>query len=144
MPSCWKRQRLVLLVAGADRGFIRARAARAYMEWGFDAFDRKRLFDQGQVVGSARVQGGSARNVALQTDRDVFVNVPNGRAGDVTMAIVYDGPIRAPFDAGQEIATLVITVPGMEPARVPLLAGESVSKAGFFARIFNGVAGWFA
>lgn len=137
-------QRLVLVVAGVDRSPVRARAARNYMEWGFTAFERERLFDEGQTVGEARVQGGSARRVALTTDRAVFVNVPDGRVGELKASIVYDGPIRAPFERGDRIATLEIDVPGMEPARVPLLAGETVREAGFFARIFNGVAGWFS
>ena len=137
-------QRLVLVVAGVDRSPLRARAARNYMEWGFSAFERERLFDEGQTVGEARVQGGSARHVALTTDRAVFVNVPDGRVGELKASIVYDGPIRAPFERGDRIATLEIDVPGMEPARVPLIAGETVSEAGFFARIFNGVAGWFS
>ena len=137
-------QRLVLIVAGVDRSAVRARAAREYMEWGFSAFERERLFDKGQIVGEARVQRGSRRNVALITDRTVFVNVPKGRAGELKATVEYDGPIRAPIKNGDKIATLVIDVPGMEPARVPLLAAETVDEAGFLARVYNGVAGWFS
>lgn len=137
-------QRLVLVVAGIGRNAVRARAARSYMEWGFSAFERERLFDEGQTIGEARVQGGSARSVALTAGRAVFVNVPAGRTGELSASITYDGPVRAPFEAGDEIATLVIDVPGMEPANIPLLAAESVGEAGFFARIFNGVARWFS
>lgn len=137
-------QRLVLVVAGVDRGSVRARAARAYMEWGFSAFERERLFDEGETIGRARVQGGDARGVDLVADRAIAVNVPAGRAGEMSASIVYDGPVRAPFKMGDEIATLVVDVPGMEPARIPLHAAESVGEAGFFARIFNGIAGLFS
>ena len=137
-------QRLVMVVAGADRATIRNRAAKAYMEWGFSAFDRERLFEEGAVVGTARVQGGDARRVNLIADRAVAVNVPTGRMGELRASIIYDGPLRAPFEQGEEVATLVIDVPGMEPARIPLVAGESVAEAGFFTRMFNGVAGWLS
>lgn len=137
-------QRLVMVVAGADRATIRNRAAKAYMEWGFSAFDRERLFEEGTVVGTARVQGGDARRVNLVADRAVAVNVPTGRMGELRASITYDGPLRAPFEQGEEVATLVIDVPGMEPARIPLVAGEGVAEAGFFTRMFNGVAGWFS
>lgn len=137
-------QRLVLVVAGAGRNAVRARGARSFMEWGFSAFDRERLFEEGETVGTARVQSGSARSVALQTDRTVFVNVPSGRAADLELSIQYDGPLRAPFDAGERVATLVVTVPDMEPARIPLIAAETVEEAGFFGRITNGIAGWFS
>ncbi len=137
-------QRLVLVVAGAPRNAIRARSARALTEWGFTAFDRERLFERGENVGFARVQGGDSRSVALQTDRTVFVNVPRGQAANLRMSIVYDGPLRAPFDQGEDVAALVIEVPGMEPARVPLQAAKRVGEAGIFARIANGIAGWFS
>lgn len=136
-------QRLVLVIAGASRYGVRSRAARNYMEWGFDAFDREQLLAEGQTVGTARVQGGTMREVSLRTDRTVFVNVPSGRASDLQYSITYDGPLRAPFAAGDQVATLVIEVPGMEPARIPLLAAETVEEAGFFTRIVNGVTGWF-
>lgn len=135
-------QRLVLVVAGVDSNAARARAARDYMEWGFTSFERRRLFATRQSVGSARVQGGTLRNTDLLTDRPVYVNVPRGRAGDMQLRIEYDGPLRAPFAAGEAVATLVVEVPGMEPARTPLLAAEGSQAAGFFTRIFNGLAGW--
>ncbi|KEO87202.1 peptidase S11 [Erythrobacter sp. JL475] len=137
-------QRLVLVVAGVDRSGTRARAARNYIEWGFSAFERRRLFGEQQVVGEARVQGGGARRVGLRTDRTVYVNVPRGASGELSMSISYDGPLRAPFSAGDRVATLVIEVPGMEPARLPLLATDDVEQAGVFARMLNGIAGWFS
>lgn len=137
-------QRLVLVVAGVDRSGTRARAARNYIEWGFSAFERRRLFGEQQVIGEARVQGGSARRVGLRTDRTVYVNLPRGASGELNMSISYDGPLRAPFSAGDRVATLVIEVPGMEPARLPLLATDDVEQAGVFARMLNGIAGWFS
>ncbi|WP_252257832.1 D-alanyl-D-alanine carboxypeptidase family protein [Erythrobacter aurantius] len=137
-------QRLVLVVAGVERSGTRARAARNYIEWGFSAFERRRVFGEQQVIGEARVQGGDARRVGLRTDRTVYVNVPRGTSGELSMSISYDGPLRAPFSAGDRVATLVIEVRGMEPARVPLLATDNVEKAGVFARMLNGIAGWFS
>jgi D-alanyl-D-alanine carboxypeptidase (penicillin-binding protein 5/6) len=137
-------QRLVLVVAAVGSSRVRARAARDYLEWGFGAFDRQKLFGEGQIVGAARVQGGSERKVGLRTERPVFVNVPKGNAAKLRVSISYDGPLRAPFAAGDRVASLVIEAPGMEPARVPLLATQTVDEAGFIARIFNGVTGWFS
>ncbi len=137
-------QRLMLVVAGVGRGSERARAAREYIEWGFSAFERRRLFDEGDIVGRVRVQDGSARSVAVRAPRPIYVNVPRGHEAELRAGITYDGPLRAPFVAGDDIAELVVEVPGIEPARIPLLADETVEKAGFFARLINGVTGWFS
>ncbi|WP_249171926.1 D-alanyl-D-alanine carboxypeptidase family protein [Erythrobacter sp. JK5] len=137
-------QRLVMVLAAADGYGSRARNSRSYIEWGFSAFERRRLFAQGQQVGFARVQDGSARSIALVTDRPVYVNVPQRRSAELAMAIRYDGPLRAPFEAGDRVAILEVTVPGMEPARIPLMARHSIERAGPFARLWNGIAEWFS
>ncbi len=135
-------RRLVMVIAGVSRNSERARLSRRYIEWGFQAFDQKAIFSTGEIAGRARVQGGSTRSVELVTERDVFVNIPKDTQEAPSARIVYDGPVRAPFAAGDEIAMLEVIVPGMEPARVPLVAAESVAEAGVISRIINGFMGW--
>jgi len=137
-------QRLILAVAGGNRKSERARFARGLMEWGFAAFDRRTLFASGAKVGRAKVQNGAERSVELITDRDVSMNVPNGASDTMRVSIRYNGPLRAPINAGEEVATLVIEAQDMEPAQVPLLAKQSVGKAGAFTRIINAFSGWFS
>ena len=137
-------QRLVLVLAGVENGHLRARLARAYMEWGFTAFEHRRLFAPGQAVGEARVQNGDARSLALVGKGAVAVNLPLGSAGKLAATIRYEGPLRAPIAAGQEIAVLEVTAPGTAPARIPLYAAEAVGVAGPFDRIINAVAGLFS
>ena len=137
-------QRLVLVLAGVETGHLRARLARAYMEWGFTAFEHRRLFAPGQAVGEARVQNGDARSLALVGKGAVAVNLPRGSAGKLAATIRYEGPLRAPIASGQEIAVLEVTAPGTAPARIPLYAAEAVGVAGPFDRIINAVAGLFS
>jgi len=137
-------QRLVVVVAGVDREDMRSQTASGLVEWGFSAFDRVQVARQGERVGSARVQSGVVRSVALRTVRPVFVNVPSGSQSDVKLSIAYNGPLHAPIEAGAQVATLVVQVPGGEPARIPLVAEDSVGKAGFMMRIWNGITGWFS
>ncbi|MEM1196139.1 MAG: D-alanyl-D-alanine carboxypeptidase family protein [Pseudomonadota bacterium] len=137
-------RRLIVVVAGVDRSAVRARAARSLMEWGFDAFDQLRLFGETEVIGFARVQDGARRFVPLVSDGPITISVPRERAGDVRLSVIYDGPLRAPIAAREVVATLEIDAPGMDRVSVPLLARESVVKAGFLSRIANGIAGWFA
>ena len=135
-------QRLVLVTAGVDRGNVRDGWARRYVEWGFSAFERRRLFDKDEVVVEARVQGGSARHLPLVTDRPVEINIPRGGEGTISLTVHYDGPLRAPLANGSEVATLEIEVPGMDTARIPLFAGREIDPAGPLDRIVNAIARW--
>ena len=137
-------QRLVLVLAGVPNGRLRAKIARAYVEWGFSAFERRQLFAPGAVVGEARVQGGDARALALKAAGMVAINLPKGSNGPLAATIRYEGPLKAPIAAGQEVAVLEVTAEGVAPARIPLYAGENVGVAGPFDRIVNAVAGVFS
>jgi len=137
-------QRLALVLAGVENGRLRARLAKAYMEWGFSAFERRRLFAANAVVGEARVQDGGARGVALKAAGPVAINLPQGSNSTLTATIRYEGPLRAPIAANQEVAMLEVTAPGVAPARIPLYAAEAVGTAGPIDRIINAIAGIFA
>ncbi|MCM0000384.1 MAG: D-alanyl-D-alanine carboxypeptidase [Erythrobacter sp.] len=137
-------QRLVLVLAGVPNGRLRARVARAYVEWGFSAFERRRLFAPGAVVGEARVQDGDARKMALKAAGPIAINLPKGSTGPLAATIRYEGPLRAPIAAGQEVAVLEVTAEGVAPARIPLYAATSIGTAGPLDRIFNAVAGIFS
>jgi D-alanyl-D-alanine carboxypeptidase (penicillin-binding protein 5/6) len=135
-------QRLMMVLAGVPTGRIRAQLARDYMEWGFTAFERRALFARGAIIGEARVQNGSARRVALVAAGPVAINLPQGHGAPLAASIDYEGPLKAPLLAGQEVAVLTITSPGMAPARIPLLAREDVALATPVDRMVNGLAGW--
>jgi D-alanyl-D-alanine carboxypeptidase (penicillin-binding protein 5/6) len=137
-------QRLVLVLAGVESGRLRSRVARSYIEWGFTAFERHRLFAPEAVVGAARVQDGAMRQVPLVARGPIAVNVPRGSTAPISATIRYEGPLRAPLAAGEQVASLEVSAPGMAPASIPLYTREAVAAAGPLDRIVNAIAGLFA
>lgn len=137
-------QRLVLVLAGVDNGRLRGRLARSYVEWGFSAFDHRPLFAPKAVVGSARVQDGSARQVPLVARGSVAINVPRGSTSQISATIRYQGPLRAPLAKGAQVAVLNVTAPGMAEATIPLFTAQAVETAGPIDRIINSIAGLFS
>ena len=110
------------------------------IEWGFNAWTAKPLFQAGAKVGTAQVQMGSSTDVPLVAPRNLAVTVPAGlAAGPTSLKVRYQGPIAAPIAKGQHIADLVITTGDTPPQVVPLVAGEDVGRAGFFGRIWLGL-----
>ena len=66
---------------------------------------------------------------------DLTVTLSRKARLDMKVTVVYDGPIPAPLEAGQEIAKLVVTAPGEETIEVPLAAGAAVAQLGFMGRV---------
>lgn len=137
-------RRLAVVVAGAEHYRDRDKAARAMIEWGFDAFEQRLLLPKGQSIASARVQDGTARSVNLVAFGPIVATVPRGTDPEVMLTLHYDGPVRAPFAAGDKLAELEIAVAGMPTGRISLHAQHDVGEAGMFHRIFNSVMGLFA
>jgi D-alanyl-D-alanine carboxypeptidase (penicillin-binding protein 5/6) len=136
-------RRLVMVLAGSDRGSVRNKAARAYLEWGFQQFEKRPLFADGAMVGRADVQGGALGSVPLRAGKAIAATVPRGSVGKVLVTLSYRGPLQAPIKAGDQVAELVIRAPGMEENRVPLVAAETVEPANGLQRLVNGVIGLF-
>lgn len=135
-------RRLVMVVGGYDRAWQRARESRALIEWGFTAWQTRRLFAAGAEVGEARVQDGAARRVPLTAPLAYYVTYRAGQSPpQVSLTLRYEGPLQAPLRKGDQVATLRISARGEVPQDLPLLAAQSVAPAGPAARLRNGLFG---
>ncbi len=132
-------RRLILVINGLNDVRDRTRESERLISWGFRDFDNYALFKAGEQVSTAEVWLGKAENVALVVDRDLTVTLPNAARSEMKVSVAYDGPIPAPITEGDRLAVLKISAPGVETVEVPLVAGNSVEKLGFFGRLFAAV-----
>jgi D-alanyl-D-alanine carboxypeptidase (penicillin-binding protein 5/6) len=133
-------RRLIEVLAGMDTWNQRVQESTRLIQWGFNAWTAKPLFNAGAKVGSAKVQLGSESEVPLVAPRELAVTVPAGLpSGATSMKIRYQGPLVAPIAKGDHVADLVITTSDTAPQVVPLIAGENVGKAGWFGRVWLGI-----
>lgn len=134
-----KGRRIVSVLAGLDSYGGRISESVKFMNWGFNAWEPKALFEKGTKVQTADVQLGDSSSVSLIAPKDLFATLPKGSDASVMMKVTYNGPIKAPIAAGQEIATLVVNFDGGGSQSMPLVAGEAVEEAGFFDRVWAGL-----
>ena len=137
-------RRLVMVLAGLTSFNERINESTNFMNWGFRAWQAKPLFAKGRRVAEAQVQQGDESTVGLVAPRDMAVTIPSGLGSDVTVKVVYQGPVKAPIAAGQHIADLVVSTSDMPPQRMPLVAAAAVGEAGFFGRLWTGLTSLFA
>jgi D-alanyl-D-alanine carboxypeptidase (penicillin-binding protein 5/6) len=133
-----------MVVAGLSSFNQRIDESVKFMNWGFRAWKAQPLFAAGKVVAKAQVQLGDEDEVSLVAPRNLAVTLPAGPSGNMRVKVVYDGPIKAPIKKGQHIANLVVQTGDTPPQTMPLLAAEEVEEAGFFGRLWAGLASLFA
>lgn len=136
-------RRLIIVVAGLTGYNQRIDESVKFIDWGFRAWKSQPLFSKDEKVAQARVQLGAEDEVGLVAPRDLAVTLPAGLAGNIRVKVVYEGPIKAPIKAGQHIADLVVTTGDTPPQTMPLVAAAAVGEAGFFGRIWAGLASLF-
>lgn len=128
-------RRLILAVNGFESATARARESQAIFEWGFREYDTYHLLGAGDEVGTARVWLGDSDTVPLVLADDLVVTLPRAARDSLDVRIVYEGPVPAPIEEGQEIARLVIEAPGVNTVDHPLLAGSDVGKPSLLLRM---------
>jgi D-alanyl-D-alanine carboxypeptidase (penicillin-binding protein 5/6) len=140
-------RRLILVMNGLASEKERAEEARKLMEWGFNAFERINLFDRGQVVAEANVFGGDRATVPLVGKGPVDLFLPRGSRDLIKGRVVYQGPVPAPVDEGQEIGALRIVLDGEILQETPLYAAADVGIGTLPQRAMDGLQelllGWW-
>jgi len=128
-------RRVVFVVSGIDSQQARAEESEAIVNWAFRQFVEKSVLKAGTEVARADVWMGDMPSVGLTPAEDVSTLMPVLASDDINAEVVYQGPIRAPIKAGDELAELVFAPEGLPETRVPLVAAQDVPRGGFMARI---------
>ncbi|GAB4272705.1 MAG: D-alanyl-D-alanine carboxypeptidase family protein [Pararhodobacter sp.] len=128
-------RRVIFVFSGLNSPAERAEEAERIVNWAFRQFVSREVFGAGQTVVEADVWMGATDRVPLVPASDVEILTPAVRTGAIEARVEYDGPIPAPIEEGQEVASLVIEVPGLSPVSVPLVAGAAVPRGGFVPRM---------
>lgn len=128
-------RRLIVVVSGLATAEERRDEARKLLDWGFKNFSEAKLYDAGEVVGHARVWGGSRMYLPLVGEGDINIWLPRNPAGQKLRGhIVYQWPLKTPVKKGDRVAMLRVTTAADATSEVPLYAAEDVEPAGAVRR----------
>jgi D-alanyl-D-alanine carboxypeptidase (penicillin-binding protein 5/6) len=128
-------RRLILVINGLDKAEERKTEAIRLLELGFKSFTEFKLFDAGEVVGQARVWGGSRMWVPLTGNGELAIILPRYPANQKLKAeIIYKGPLKTPIKKGDQIAMLRVTSSSLAINELPLFAAEDVAPGGMARR----------
>lgn len=137
------KRRLLSVVLGTASREARAAESQKLLNWGWQAWDALRLFEQGKAVVTVPVWKGEQREARLGAPGAIYVSVPKGEGERLKTTIERTDPLVAPLAAGQRVGTLkVTTAAGTAVAEVPLTVLDAVPLAGFFGRLWDAIRLW--
>ncbi len=119
-------ERLIVVLNGLKTARDRASEASKLLSWGFRSFESKSLYGPDEVVGSAKLYGGTQGEVPLASKKAVTLLVPRGSTEKLTGKIVYTGPLRAPVAKDMQVGELKIYRGSAEILSTPLHTAAGV------------------
>jgi len=132
--------RLIVVVNGLEDPDDRATEAKKMLEWGFRNFEARTLFAPQQAVGYAKVFGGDSRSVKLASPEPIKVMVQKNGTDKLIARVVYNGPVRAPIESGQQVGVVRVWRGAKIAMEAPVYAAESVGKGSTMRRAIDGAS----
>ena len=137
------KRRIMTVVLNTTSMEARANESQKLLNWGFQAFDTVRLFEDGKAIVTTPVWKGKHAEAKLGAAGAVFVSVPKGEGSRLQTKVERTDPLVAPLAKGQRVGTIkVATAAGTPVIDVPLVVMEPVEMAGIFGRAWDAIRLW--
>ena len=130
-------RRLILVIKGLNSRRERAREARKLMTFGFRNFQRDLLVEAGQQVADLPVWHGDEATVKVTTKQRFDIVTPRSGRRKMVATVTYENPVLAPIKTGDKLGMLRVTLPGLVPQEVDLVAAEDVDKGNIIGRAID-------
>ncbi len=127
-------RRLVAVLLGAKSDTLRTTEAQKLLNFGFQAYETRRLYRKGEPVAHPAIYKGTRSTVRLGFDRDVWVTLPREQFGGVQAVLETRQPFVAPLAAGEKAGIMKLMRDNAPIAEFPVVALEEVPVAGFLSR----------
>ncbi|MBC7697027.1 MAG: D-alanyl-D-alanine carboxypeptidase [Bacteroidia bacterium] len=131
--------RRISVVLGAPTDAARATESQKLLNYGFQFFDSKLIYKQGQAISQLRVWKGAENQMASTVADDVYVTLPKGEYANVRAVMSSTQPLIAPIKKGQIIGNVKFVLNGKTIDERALVAAKSVDTAGILGRAWDSI-----
>ncbi len=123
-------RRIIGVMTGLNSNKERSEEAEKMMAWAFREYDNYTLVKKGDKLADILVWYGTDKTVPLVVKEDIVKTLKKSEYNQTKITLVYDKPIKAPIEMGQQLGILRVEIPGKTVEEIPLLAGQSINKLG--------------
>jgi serine-type D-Ala-D-Ala carboxypeptidase (penicillin-binding protein 5/6) len=127
-------RRLISVVLGTQSDSARTVESQKLLNFGFQAYETRRLYRKAEAVASPEIFKGTRNVVPIGPDHDIWLTLPRERFTGLAGMLETRQPFVAPLAAGQKAGIIKITRDNAPLAEYPVVALEEVPVAGFLSR----------
>ena len=127
-------RRLISVVIGTATEKLDSSESQRLLNYGFQSFETIKLYSKEQSVSDKRIWKGTSKNLGIGFISDRYVTIPKGQRDALKATLETRQPMLAPYNRGQQIGTLHLTLNDKPYLDLPVVALDDIPLANVFSR----------
>mgnify|MGYP001483558967 FL=1 len=130
-------RRVTVVGSGFKTKNSRSRESMKILNWGLKKFDTVKIIKKDEIFTDLDVWLGNKKKVQVVSKENYFLTIPKRKKKTIKAILEYNGPLEAPIQKGEKVATLSVYVSDILKKEIDILAAENVEKSNIFSRVFT-------
>jgi len=134
-----KDRRLIAVVSGFATKNLRSSESLKLLNWGYRNTNTFEVSKSNETIFELQTWLGDKDKIKVTTNEDYYITINKKSIRNLEVVLKYDGPIVAPIQRGEEIASLIVSSKGEIIKELPLYAAENLKKVNFFKSLVTSI-----
>ena len=130
-------RRLIAVGSGFNSKNARSKESTKMLTYGLTNFDLVKITEANKPFQKIDVWLGKEDTVEVYTNEDIYKTIKKAKKKLLKVSVNYDGPVEAPINKDQKVATLKVVYDQELVGEYDLLALKEIKKVNFFSRLLK-------
>ena len=130
-------RRLIAVGSGFNSKNSRSKESTKMLTYGLTNFDLVKITEANTSFQKIDVWLGKEDTVDVYTKEDIYKTIKKAKKKLLKVSVNYDGPVEAPINKDQKVATLKVVYDQELVGEYDLLALKEIKKVNFFSRLLK-------
>ena len=130
-------RRLIAVGSGFNSKNSRSKESTKMLTYGLTNFDLVKITEANKPFQKIDVWLGKEDTVDVYTNEDIYKTIKKAKKKLLKVSVNYDGPVEAPINKDQKVATLKVVYDQELVGEYDLLASKEIKKVNFFSRLLK-------
>ncbi len=130
-------RRLIAVGSGFKSKNSRSRESTKMLTYALTNFDLVKITEANKPFQKIDVWLGKENTVDVYTKEDIYKTIRKAKKRLLKVSVKYDGPVEAPINKDQKVATLKVVYDQELVGEYDLLASKEIKKVNFFSRLLK-------
>ena len=130
-------RRLIAVGSGFNSKNARSKESTKMLTYGLTNFDLVKITEANKPFQKIDVWLGKEDTVDVYTNADIYKTIKKAKKNLLKVSVNYDGPVEAPINKDQKVATLKVVYDQELVGEYDLLALKEIKKVNFFSRLLK-------